>query len=336
MKLVAGVFLKEASMSGFMTRRQVLISGIKIATAIAPTSLLFGCGKENTSQPSPLAVEPVQSVVGLDTRLHRELIDSSKSASMGGQWTELEFNELIDAMGEDSLKRICKTLNISPVSIEQYSSNALMKKEIKKTILWASRTLPLPGGDPDEIRYHEKVLRPTAQHMELDEINIATYDTLSLERAIYNKAFEQSWTSLNENERINFLKQSGWQIEEEKIISLAALTGTGVIAGISTTVKIIGFPFYIGMSNGMFALASSLGFTLPFSAYMGASTAIALATGPIGWITAAVLAGTGIYAWMTGNDSSEKEMLLKAVLQIHHYKISAMQEAGIEIPLNGI
>jgi len=237
-------------------------------------------------------------------------------------------------MGEDSLKRMCKTCNVSPIAVEEYSSNALMKKEIKNTILNASRMLP--GGDPDNILYHEKILLPTAYNLGLDKASIGDYDTLDLERAIYNKLFEQSWTSLNENDRIHFFKESGWEIEQDKIISLAALSGAGIISGLSATVQLLGFPFYIGMSNGMSALASSMGFTFPFTAYTGASSAIALVTSPIGLIAAAILAAAGMYTWISLDNDTDKEVMLRAVLYIHHYKISAMQEANIVLPLKNL
>lgn len=318
-----------------MTRRQVLISGAKIATIVLPASLFVGCGKDDViSGPSVPPVDIEQPVTGLETRLHSELIASSKSARVGGRWTEIELNELIDSMGEDSLKRMCKTINVPPSAIADYSSNALMKKGIKESILKASRVFP--GGNADEILYHQDILIPTAHNLGLDKTSLDSHDSFNLERAIYNKIFEQSWTSLNENDRINFLKASGWEIKQDKIISLAALSGAGIISGLSATVSFVGFPFYIGMSNGMSALAGSMGFTFPFTAYMGASSAIALVTSPIGLIAAAILAGAGIYAWVALDNDTDKEIMLKTVLHLHHYKVSAMQEANIALPLDNL
>ena len=133
------ILLKEAFMNDTMTRRQVLITGIKAATLV-PTSLLFGCGsgKGGTVQPSSptvglngSTVQPIsptsgldQTISGLDTRLHQELINSGKLASVGGQWSELAFNDLIDSMGEDSLKRTCKTLDISSSSLTLRTSES--------------------------------------------------------------------------------------------------------------------------------------------------------------------------------------------------------------------
>lgn len=336
-------------MNDTMTRRQVLITGIKAATLV-PTSLLFGCGsgKGGTVQPSSptvglngSTVQPIsptsgldQTISGLDTRLHQELINSGKLASVGGQWSELAFNDLIDSMGEDSLKRTCKTLDISSSSAQDYVSNPIMKKEIKKTIADASGGWF--GGDIDKILYHEKVLRPIARSMELDKAKIETYDTLSLERAVYNRVFEQSWTSLNENERIVFLQQSNWNIPQDKAVGLASLTGAGVLAGLSTVVKLSGFSFYVGMSTGLHAIASSMGVVFPFSLYTGASVAISLATSPVGWVAVAILAVAGVYAWAKSNQASKEATMLKTVLHMHHYKISAMQEANITFSVSAI
>jgi len=343
-----------------MTRRQFLITGL----AVAPASLLFGCGKGNAepstpttaapstpktvAPPTPTIVVPptptivvpptptIKPVSEFDTRLHRELVDLSRPASVGGQWVALQFNEFIDAMGEDSLKRTCKTLGVSPASVEQYASNTLMKREVKKYILSASQFTSFFGGDSDGILYHEQILRPTARKMELDATKIDTYDTLSLERAVYNRVFERSWTSLNENERIGFLEQSGWNLERDKVVSLAALTGAGILTGLAAVVSLSGFSFYMGMSSGLFALAGSMGLVLPFTVYTGASAAIALATGPVGWVAAAILATAGVYTWIASGKSTKEADLLKTVLHMHYYKIGAMQEANAPFSVTGM
>lgn len=303
-----------------LTRRQVLISGIALATTLAPTS--------------SFAAQTSQAGSELDTRLRKELINSSRYASVGGQWTEFEFNDFIDSMGEDSLKRTCKVLNIEPSAVRNYSSNPIMKAEIRKTI--ANAAGGILGKDPDKIRYHEKVLIPIAQRLELDKANILKFDSLNLERAIYNKVFEQSWTSLTEDERIRYLTTTNWGIKRDKLIGLASLTGAAILADLYAAVNIIGFPFYIGMSKAIFALASSMSVTLPFSVYMSASTTLAVAASPIGWAAAAILAGTGIYAWITARKKTKEAEILKAVLHFHHYKVSAMKEAGLKLPLNGL
>lgn len=286
-----------------------------------------------TLTPTPsLTPTPTLSAtdLSLGIRYRDELLKASKAASAGGRWTEREFNDLIDVMEGDSLKRTSKTLNILPTEIDNYSSTAIMKKVIKTKIA------DISGGffwkeDADNIKYHDSVLIPTAKNMAIDGTMIDTYDTLQLERAIYNKVLEQNWTSMQENERINFLEQSEWAIDPNKIVSLAALSGAAFLAGLSTVVKLSGFSFYMGMSNGLYALASALGLKLPFSVYMGASVAIKLATSPIGWIAAALLAATGIYAWIKKDETSKQADMLRMVLHLHHYKISAMEEAGLPI-----
>lgn len=321
-----------------MTRRQVLVSGVKMAAVLAPTPFLFGCGGKGevqvTAPTAPTLINQDLPVAGLDTRLHQELITSSKAASSSGIWTELQFNDFIDSMGEDSLKRTSKTLAISPASVANYVSNPIMKREIKKAIVNASSGIF--GRDADKILYHEKVVVPTAHNVDVASDAIETYDTLSLERAVYNKVLERNWTNLNENERINFLEQASWNIDKKQALSLAALTGSGFLMALSTTVNLAGFSFYTGMSSGLYAIASSMGIVLPFSLYTGASSAIALATGPVGWVAAAVLAAAGIYAWLVKDKETKEAIMLKTVLHMHHYKISAMQEANLTFSLKGV
>ncbi|MFV9505926.1 MAG: hypothetical protein AB4911_15345 [Oscillochloridaceae bacterium umkhey_bin13] len=158
-------------MSKTMTRRQVLISGMRLASLVAPTTLLIGCGRTTQATPPPSAsldptIAPTAVVDVMETRLRKELIDASRAASAGGQWTALELNNLIDAMGEDSLKRACKTLAIPPNAVEAYASTTAMKREIRTVMLDASRFLP--GGDREKILYHKDVLQPTARNLDLD------------------------------------------------------------------------------------------------------------------------------------------------------------------------
>jgi len=332
--------------SNLITRRQVLIAGVKMASTLAPTSLLFGCGQRNAEQAttptslispttaaSPTAFiiptvaptsTPTVSVV--ETRLQKELIVSSKAASTGGQWTAFEFNDLIDSMGEDSLKRMSKTLEIPPDKVELYTSTTLMKKEIKARVLDASKFFP--GGNADEISYHEKVLLPTVKKLEIELPGIETYDTLSLERVVCDRVFEQSWITLNENERISFLEKSEWGIDQAQIIDLAAINA-GILASLTTVVKLSGFSFYLGMSKGLYALGQAMNLTLPFAGYVGLSTAVSVATGPIGWIATAILAGTAIFKWLQQEKASDEKDLLITVLHLHHFKVSVMQEASI-------
>lgn len=320
------------------TRRQALVTSMKLATAFTPASFLIGCGEQNNTQTSlptsSASIDLGQPLVGLDTRLTQELITSSKSASSNGQWTELQFNDFIDSMGEDSLKRTCKTFALSPTAVDNYISNPIMKKEIKQTIANASSSFL--GGNLDKIAYHQQVVIPTARNMQLPTTIIDTYDTLSLERAVYSKVLEHNWTNLNENERITFLEQSQWNIDQKKLLSLAAVAGTGFLAALSTAVNITGFAFYTGMSSGLYAIASTMGIVLPFTVYTGASAAIALATGPVGWLAATVLAAAGIYGWMESNKETKETTMLRAVLHMHHYKVSSMQEANISFSLSGV
>lgn len=317
---------------------------------LAPTSLLFGCGQRRadpatapttlispTSAASPTALIaptvtpiPTPTISVVETRLQKELMNSSKAASAGGQWAAFEFNDLIDSMGEDSLKRMSKTLEIAPDKVELYTSTTLMKKEIKARVLDASRFLP--GGNSDEILYHEKVLLPTVRNLEIDLPSLETYDTLSLERIVYNRVFEQSWMTLNENERISFLEKSDWGFDQAQTVDLAAISA-GILASLTVAVKLSGFSFYLGMSKGLYALGQAMNLTIPFAGYMGLSTAVSVATGPIGWIATAILAGTAIFDWLQQEKISEEKDLLRTVLHLHQFKVSAMQEASIPFSL---
>ena len=76
-----------------------------------------------------------------------------------------------------------------------------------------------------------------------------------------------------------------WDVAEllrtQNGFSLANIFATG---GLMTLLSAGGFGTYVAMSTALGAATATLGVTLPFAAYATASTALAVALGPIGWI----------------------------------------------------
>jgi hypothetical protein len=76
----------------------------------------------------------------------------------------------------------------------------------------------------------------------------------------------------------------------KNLISAGAFT-----TGLSAIVSVAGFSAYTALTSAMAALAGTIGLTLPFSAYIGATSALAFVTNPV--LLAA--GGLGLGAWFT-------------------------------------
>jgi hypothetical protein len=100
--------------------------------------------------------------------------------------------------------------------------------------------------------------------------------------------------------------------------------GAALLGAESTAAALAGFAPNTTMSVAIVFTAGAVGITLPFAAYMGASTAAALLTGPVGWAVIAA-AGLGGIA-LAGRASPGKTALL--VAQIHAMKVEALVAGG--------
>ncbi|MEZ4731397.1 MAG: hypothetical protein R3E79_30125 [Caldilineaceae bacterium] len=107
--------------------------------------------------------------------------------------------------------------------------------------------------------------------------------------------------------------------------AIAALTGSGAIAVLSTSVAFSGFAFYTSMSVAISTVAGFFGLTLPFAAYTGASSVVAFLSGPVGWAIAGIAALGGIA--LAGRANVTKTSAF--ISQIHALKVAALIEAGI-------
>jgi uncharacterized protein YaaW (UPF0174 family) len=72
----------------------------------------------------------------------------------------------------------------------------------------------------------------------------------------------------------------------------SGLTGIGVTTSALVVANLSGFALYSAAATTLGAVTGALGVTLPFATYMGLSSVLAFATGPVGW---AALGGWAIY-----------------------------------------
>lgn len=145
------------------------------------------------------------------------------------------------------------------------------------------------------------------------------------ERALIKKLLADNWDRLNKEQREEVIRNSkelsSLTASQQQAIILGS--GAAMIATLSTTILMNGFVFYTTMSSVICASAGALGVTLPFGAYMGASSTAALISGPVGWTVVGLAAiGTVVLAF---NDPG-KEKLVKIVVATHLMKAKAMEE----------
>lgn len=161
--------------------------------------------------------------------------------------------------------------------------------------------------------------------------------TFILERQLLELVFISYWEKLDVEGRKALLEKRGVGKQSDSVVislhndkaaiaSIAAMTGASALAALSATVAFSGFAFYTTMSATIAAVAATVGVTLPFAAYAGASTVVGVLSGPIGWAIAGV-AGLGVLAFSFGRSDVRTTALV--IGKIHALKIEALKAADI-------
>lgn len=83
----------------------------------------------------------------------------------------------------------------------------------------------------------------------------------------------------------------GTNADSSSGVYLAAGMGGASVAlgGLGITASVMGFAFYTTLTSAMCSAAAAFGATLPFSAYLAATTTASVAAGPVGWCVAGAL-----------------------------------------------
>lgn len=243
------------------------------------------------------------------------------------KWTAEHLYEFLNALPEESLLSLKKALGL----VEENASLAVLQgkskdvREIQKQALWvSSNILTYPFRDETVLDYHGLVTW-VAEEMELAATLIDSKPTFFLERALQMQLFANIWDKLSIEQRQTLLQQIDPNDSIKDKAAVMALSGTGVIAVLSTTVAFTGFAFYTTLSVTISTVAGFLGIALPFAAYTGASSLVALLSGPIGWAIAGI-AAVGGFA-LAGRANVNKTTAF--ITQIHALKVAALIEAGI-------
>lgn len=298
-----------------LTRRELLWRSSAGFGGVALGALgLTACGSRARAEASSADIASIHQA---------SLAAMAKTARPTSIWTGAQVNDFVDAMSFDDLKRASKTIEV-PVQVSDYGDPQALKAALKVHLASATGRF---RKNPDEIDYHHDILIPAAASIGVSEADQRSLNTFALEHAVYRRTIQDHWSTLTTEDRTRMLRTSEWSLSGDQVTQFALLGGAAFLTGLSAVVAVSGFTFYAGVATGMYALASMAQVTLPFMAYTFASQAIAIATGPVGWTIAALLAGAAAYAWLTRDPSVEKTRLATA-LHFHHLKVAALQETG--------
>jgi hypothetical protein len=119
--------------------------------------------------------------------------------------------------------------------------------------------------------------------------------------------------NLPENHQKVFCESAGIDAITEDTIRQAIITGTIGIA-FSTLVSVVGFAFYTTAASMLASLAGLVGLTLPFAAYIGLSSWIAVLADPITIML--VLSAIFAAGWWKGDQKVQQTLYPLAIVQL--------------------
>ena len=221
--------------------------------------------------------------------------DSEKAASKERPLRPLSFNDV-------SPEIVVKAANAG-----RFKEGMPTVATIKRQLIWiANNKATYLFREKEDIDYHS-IVQWVAEKRGVPEDKIATASTFNLEKEVTKAYFAQIWDKLSPEQRSELLNRI--EIETGTTIAnkagLVAMSGAAAIGALSVTVSMAGFAFYTTMSVVICTVAGWFGITLPFAVYLGASSTVALLSGPIGWaIAGAALTVGGVLAGMPSADKT--------------------------------
>ena len=231
-------------------------------------------------------------------------------------WTATDFNAFLDHCNDKRLNALSKSLKTNNASVA----------DIKKEFLWqSSNLLVYPFKDAESIDYHE-VVKWIAGKCDVPQDTIDTAPTFALERKIMEYSFKEIWDSLSVKQRTELIQKIDTQGKLNSA-EIAAMGGTAALATLSASVYFAGFAFYTTMSTVICSVAGFFGVSLPFAAYSGASTTVAVLSGPVGW-TLIVIGAAGSLAFL---GKANWRNCMAFIIQVHCIKVDALQRSGVPI-----
>ena len=246
------------------------------------------------------------------------------------KWSADDFYSFLKELPASTMLTLKKSLEIAPASPDDNQAHKPDEdaREIQKQALWlSSNILTYPFRDEKKLNYHELTTWVCTEAGVSQEV-IKSKSTFKLELELHKLLFAQMWEKLDQHQREELLARIDPNGAIKDKAAIAALSGAGALAALSATVAFTGFAFYTTMSITIATVASAVGVTLPFAAYTGASTAVGVLSGPVGWAILGVAALGGVA--LAGRPNLQKTTAL--IGQIHALKVEALIAANIPFP----
>ncbi len=183
------------------------------------------------------------------------------------------------------------------------------------------------GSNRDKVDYHS-IVQWVARKKGVDTALIDSANTYDLEQAVAKQCLAKIWDQLSVEQRQELLgrieKQTGSTIADKAAI--AAMGGGAAIAALGTTVAMTGFAFYTTMAVVISSAAGMLGLTLPMWAYVGASSTVAILSGPVGWSLAALgIAGGIAYLVLADAEKTASFVMTMNVIKANRLQAQAQK-----------
>ena len=169
----------------------------------------------------------------------------------------------------------------------------------------------------------EQVMRSSlVQAAKILSIECSNWDTASstwLARQIrqkWSEAFSKRLENLSEDELQSVLNQADENLKKRaQQMGIGFIPAAGVVAG-----ELSGFGIYLATTTGLGAISSAIGVTFPWAVFQGATTALGVMLGPIGW----AIAGAGVVAggivfvnqWLKRNDPKITTVVIAIIIAI--------------------
>ena len=248
-----------------------------------------------------------------------------KYCRLHGKMDSKSFDEFISHMSNERQLAVLRAIDNESIAKYEKIDSISRYKTIKKQLVWqSSHWISYPFKDKENVNYDE-IVRWVAKKYNI--LGIETKSTIRIERQILSKMFADIWDRMTTEQRKAALEKMQNNSKIDNIAGISLLSGSAALATLSTTVAFSGFAFYTGMSSLLYSAASVLGVTLPFATYVGASSTVAVLTGPIGWALIAV--GAAVGAGFIGMPDYQKTAQM--IVAIHLIKVDAIQKSGLKI-----
>lgn len=243
------------------------------------------------------------------------------------KWTAEHLFDFLRALPASAMLDLKKSLGIltQDAGEDQLHGSDQDARDIQKHALWLStNVLSYIFRDETKLSYHELVTW-VAKKADVASATVNAAPTFALERELLKILFAQLWDRMNVQQRNELLVKLDPNGEIKDKASIVALGGAGALALLGATVAFSGFAFYTTMSVAIASAAGAVGVTLPFATYIGASSAVGVLSGPIGWAIMSIAALGGLA--LAGRANVRKTTLL--IGQLHALKVEALLAAGV-------